>query len=316
MSEATNNHRIRVSASVRDNSGGTAYAFALNRNPSIEDITRKIKQTRLVPANMTLLGAFTSTATTLTAEVKEFVDWDTLTGATVGVPSGLVNYNDNTAAIVGLYYVFIYAVDPFKNSTIMPHPQNPIPMTTETVEVTQQTLGSFLAAGTANYAEQHNGVVDATVVLQKPFFDFYAGRTDKLYANVSVDPKDSVVNDVSVVAFSSAQTPGLSPDSSWPAFATQKKVIYSNSDFPIFGVEKTGLAEVSIDTFFTDTTDVSAGTSFTQYFTDSGYGAQLFYVYVTMRDIGFDKWIVKEYVVSVGDSPILTGSTAEIVVVV
>ena len=309
MSEATNNHRIRVSASVRDNSGGTAYAFALNRNPSIEDITRKIKQTRLVPANMTLLGAFTSTATTLTAEVKEFVDWDTLTGATVGVPSGLVSYND-TAAIVGLYYVFIYAVDPFKNSTIMPHPQNPIPMTTETIEVTQQTLGSFLAAGTANYAEQHNGVVDATVVLQKPFFDFYAGRTDKLYANVSVDPKDSVVNDVSVVAFSSAQT--VLPDA--PAFATQKKVIYSNSDLPIFGAVKTGLAEVSIDTFFTDTNSAT-GTSFTQYFIDTGYGAQLFYVYVTMRDIGFDKWIVKEYVVSVGDSPVLTGSTAEIVVV-
>jgi hypothetical protein len=266
---------------------------------------------------MTLLGAFTSTATTLTAEVKEFVDWDTLTGATVGVPSRLVSeyYVGLSAAIVAEYYVFIYAVDPFKNSTIMPHPQNPIPMTTETIEVTQQTLGSFLAAGTANYAEQHNGVVDATVVLQKPFFDFYAGRTDKLYANVSVDPKDSVVNDVSVVAFSSAQTPGLSPDS-WPAFATQKKVIYSNGDLPIFGGEKTGLAEVSIDTFFTDTTDVSAGTSFTQYFIDTGYGAQLFYVYVTMRDIGFDKWIVKEYVVSVGDSPILTGSTAEIVVVV
>jgi len=315
MSEATNNHRIRVSASVRDNSGGTAYAFALNRNPSIEDIKQKIKQTRLVPANMTSMGAFTSTATTLTAEVKEFVDWDTLTGATVAVPSGLVSYND-TGTVVGEYYVFIYAVDPFKNTTIMPHPQNPIPMTTETVEVTQQTLGSFLSAGTANYAEQHNGVVDATVVLQKPFFDFYAGRTDKLYANVSVDPKDSVVNDVSVVAFSSAQTPGLSPDS-WPAFATQKKVIYSNSDLPIFGVEKTGLAEVSIDTFFTDATDSSAaGTSFTQYFTDNGYGAQLFYVYVTMRDIGFDKWIVKEYVVSVGDPPVLTGSTAEIVVVV
>jgi hypothetical protein len=206
--------------------------------------------------------------------------------------------------------VFIYAVDPFKNSTVMPHPQNPIPMTTETIEVTQQTLGSFLAAGTANYAEQHNGVVDATVVLQKPFFDFYAGRTDKLYANVSVDPKDSVVNDVSVVAFSSAQT--VLPDA--PAFATQKKVIYSNSDFPIFGAVKTGLAEVSIDTFFTDTNSAT-GTSFTQYFTDTGYGAQLFYVYVTMRDIGFDKWIVKEYVVSVGDSPILTGSTAEIVVV-
>jgi hypothetical protein len=312
MSEVTNHHRIRVSATLRDNSGGgTAYAFALDQNPSIADITQKIKQTRLNKNSMTILGSFTTTATPLTADVTTVVSWDSLSTdrRTVATTSGLVSYNNtNPDAIVGLYHVFIYAVDPYKNTTVMAHPQNPIPMTTETIEITQAL--DFLSVGTTNYAEHHSNVSDATVELTSPLFDFYSGRTDKLYANISVDPKDSVVNDVSVVAFFSPQT----VLSDIPAF-TQKTNIYNNSTAPIFGTVKIEFTEVPLDNFFADTTDNTTGTSFIDHFTDKGYG-QTFYVYVVMRDVGFDKWIVKEYAVSVGEVPVLTGSTAEIVVTV
>ena len=304
MSSAnTNKHKIHATATVSDNSGGFAYAFALDQNPdSIGEIKQMIQQNKLTTGHMFKMGPFLATATQVNADVDSFVKWGTIVGSeTPQANNYLVSFDDSSSEqTVGQYYMFVYAVDPYKNITILPHPQNPIKMTTETIQLNFVTANWLSAPD--RYAEQRNNVSDATVTRLQPFFDFYNNQTDKLYANISVDPKDSVVNDVSVVAFSS-QISNVSD-------FTSRTKIYNIESSPIFGVEKNDFDRISIDKYFTGIVD-TVGTSF-EGTTPDWYG-QTFYVYVVMRDIGFDKWIVNEFEVTAGVAPVLTDSTAEIV---
>ena len=305
MSSAnTNKHKIHATATVSDNSGGFAYAFALDQNPdSIGEIKQMIQQNKLTTGHMFDMGPFLATATQVNADVDSFVKWGTIVGSeTPQANNYLVSFDDsNSEQTVGQYYMFVYAVDPYKNITILPHPQNPIKMTTETIQLNFVTTTGWLSAPD-RYAEQRNNVSDATVTRLQPFFDFYNNRTDKLYANISVDPKDSVVNDVSVVAFSS-QISNVSD-------FTSRTKIYNIERSPIFEGVKDDFDRISIDKYFTGIDD-TVGTSF-EGTTPDWYG-QTFYVYVVMRDIGFDKWIVNEFEVTAGVAPVLTDSTAEIV---
>ena len=303
-SENTNKHKIRATATVSDNSGGTAYAFALDQNPdSIGAIKQMIQQNKLTTTeHMFEMGTFLANATQVNVDVDSFVKWGTIDSETPQANNDLVSFNDSSGPTVGQYYMFVYAVDPYKNITILPHPQNPIKMTTETIQLNFVTTTGWLSAA-GRYAEQRNDVSDATVTRLQPFFDFYNNRTDKLYANISVDPKDSVVNNVSVVAFSSP----IEPISNVSDFTSRTQISPVESS-PIFGVEKHDFGEIPIDKYFTGIDD-TVGTSFEP--TD-WYG-QTFYVYVVMRDIGFDKWIVNEFEVTAGVAPVLTDSTAEIV---
>lgn len=292
-----NKHRIQVSATVRNNSGGTAYAFALDHNPSIWEIKEKIKDGKFTLTTMTNLGTFDVSGTSLSNNVTTFIQWDSVESAIAS--SDLVSFDDSNAdAVVGEYYMFIYAVDLYQNTNVMAHPQNPIRMTTETIVLTR-ALDLLYGDGSVNYAEQRNGVSDANVTLLTPLFDFYNGRTDMLYANISVDPNESAVNEVSVVAFSSQIVPMLNVST-----FSHKTVIYQE----IFGSAIS--IEESIDTFFTDMTDTT-GTLFNS----ANWYGQTFYVYVVMHDIGFDKWIVTEFEVQAGVPPNLSDSTAEIIVV-
>ena len=306
MSSAnTNKHKIHATATVSDNSGGFAYAFALDQNPdSIGEIKQMIQQNKLTTGHMFAMGTFLATATTLSVDVDSFVKWGTIVGSeTPQANNYLVSFDDSSDPTVGQYYMFVYAVDPYKNITILPHPQNPIKMTTETIQLNFVTANWLSAPD--RYAEQRNNVSDATVTRLQPFFDFYNNQTDKLYANISVDPKDSVVNDVSVVAFSS-QISNVSD-------FTLRTKIYNIESSPIFEGVKDDFGEIPIDKYFTGIGD-TVGTSFegTTGTTPDWYG-QTFYVYVVMRDIGFDKWIVNEFEVTAGVAPVLTDSTAEIV---
>lgn len=290
MSEVTNKHRIQVNATVRDSSGGKAYAFALDANASVSEIKLKIKQAKLVPeTHMTFLGDFGSVGTPLSVDVTQHIVW-------TSVNSGIRYQNSLTSG--DSYYAYIYAVDPFENAVVVASGANPIQMTTETITITFSTLQP------SEYAQQRTRV-EPTVDTVTGFFDFYNGKTDKLYAHLSIDPKESVVSDVSVVAFSSKQSL-----SAVESFDKAKRTVVFDDQTMISGAPTT-TPTTPIDRFYNGVSDAT-GTLFTDHFATNGYG-DVFYVYTVMRDVGFEKWIVQEFQVLAGKLPVIEGSTAEIV---
>ena len=293
MSEVTNKHRIQVNASVRDESGGKAYAFALDKAATPTDIKLTIKRKNLNPEmHMTYLGEFTSIDTDLSTDVTRFIEWETVNSEAISFDNSLVNGD--------AYHVYIYAVDPFQNATVVANSQNPITMTTDTIVI------QFSALQPERYAEQRalNEPV-LSILANRGFFDFYEGNITMLYANLSVDPQESVVSDISVVAFSSGpQTP-----SNVIAFPKDKRTLLVDDETMISTTQELGTT--GIERFYTDTNDTTTGTLFSEHFTANGYG-HVFHVYTVMRDVGFEKWIVRHDSVHTGTYPVLSNSTAEI----
>lgn len=206
-----NAYRITVSVQVKDNSGGTAYAFAVPAGAITDEpqILQKIKSKQLVPeTHMVVLQTasgdttFGPTYTTLTGSVESFVNWTDLSAAN----QALLNYNSDPAVSgVGQYDVYIYAVDVFKNGAVKKHPLSPIQMTSDTItiqEVTDMFIGD---ASTIEFAEHRKlAVPDPTLTTAKSLFDFHndnGPRKDFLYLmDPTLDKSEFVVDTVKVVA--------------------------------------------------------------------------------------------------------------------
>jgi hypothetical protein len=292
MSGVTNKHRIQVNARVKDESGGKAYAFALDKAATTTDIKLMIKRKKLTPEHMTYLGEFTSIGNDLSTEVTRFIAWDTVNSGTISFVNSLVNGD--------AYHMYIYAVDPFQNATVVANSQNPITMTTDTIVI------QFSALQPERYAERRalNEPV-LSIPANRGFFDFYVGNITMLYANLSVIPKESVVSDISVVAFYSEQI----NDQNVIAFPKDKRTLLVDDETMISTTHELGTT--GIERFYTDTSDTTTGTLFSEHFAANGYG-HVFHVYTVMRDVGFEKWIVRHDTVHAGTYPVLSNSTAEI----
>lgn len=201
---AENAYRITVSAQVKDNSGGTAYAFAVPAGaiPSDAQILQKVKSNQLVPeTHMFQLGTFGPLFTTLTGNVESFVNWADLSVAN----QALLNYDADTSA--GVYDVYIYAIDAFKNRAVQKHPLSPIQMTSDTITIAEVTnladmFINLIDDNTNQFAEHRNlTVADPTLTTAKSLFDFHNGRTDALYLmEPALNESEFVVDTVKVVA--------------------------------------------------------------------------------------------------------------------
>lgn len=203
---AENAYRITVSAQVKDNSGGTAYAFAVPAGAITDDaqILQKIKSKQLKPeTHMFELGTFGPNFTTLTGSVESFVSWDNLSAAN----QALLNYDETSS--IGQYDVYIYAIDPFKNKAVQKHPLSPIQMTSDTITIAEVTDLFIGDASTIEFAEHRNlAVADPTLTTAKSLFDFHnvnGPRTDFLYLMDPVlNESEFVVDTVKVVALQNA----------------------------------------------------------------------------------------------------------------
>lgn len=211
---AENAYRITVSAQVKDNSGGTAYAFAVPAGAITDDaqILQKVKSKQLVPeTHMFVLRTaggdttFGPNFTTLTGNVESFVNWDNLSAAN----QALLNYD--AAGPSGQYDVYIYAIDPFKNKAVQKHPLSPIRMTSDTITI-QEVTDLFIGdASTIEFAEHRKlDVPDPTLTTAKAMFDFHnvnGPRKDALYLmEPTLNKSEFVVDTVRVVALQNAPT--------------------------------------------------------------------------------------------------------------
>tara|TARA_B100001142_G_scaffold288119_1_gene304110 strand:- start:128 stop:1009 length:882 start_codon:yes stop_codon:yes gene_type:complete len=288
VSSAANKHRISVSASVRDNSGGTAYAFALKKNgtttdngandngPSVTILKNKIKTQHLKPAeHMVQLGVFGSEFTSVSGDVdKCVVDFN--------------NFSTGVLENLGEYFVYLYVVDIFNNMVIQPHPSNPVPMTSATIAIAPFD-GYFISTNTSNieYAEYRSNALDP-VVQQKngmDIFDFYNGRIDKLYANVDINPHESTVNNVRLVAFDSQ---------------ADNQTIINNATTVVYNE--------TTNNIFNETHDAGE----IQLAGNIEFG-KLYNVYSVIYDHGFNTDMVRQInTVTTGSKPILSGISVSI----
>ena len=298
---AENAYRITVSAQVKDNSGGTAYAFAVPAGAiaNESDILQKIKANQLPETKMFPLQTadggttFGPEFTTLTGNVESFVNWDNLALAN----EALLNY-DGPAGVVGSYDVYIYAIDNFKNRAVQKHPLSPIKMTSETITIAEITDLFIGDAGTIEFAEHRNlDVADPTLTPSGPLFDFHnagGARTDQLYLMEPVlDKSEFVVNTVKVVALKA-------PGSDLQAVAT-----FVNEGFGTL-VESFGpeAPETRIPKVFDSVSDTTGR--------DLTIGEE-YKVYSVIRNHGLNKDHVRLIqTVNAGTLPDITGATAVI----
>lgn len=296
---AENAYRITVSAQVKDNSGGTAYAFAVPTGAiaNESDILQKIKANQLPETKMFPLQTadggttFGPEFTTLTGNVESFVNWIDLT-----TPNEvLLNYNANSD--VGSYDVYIYAIDNFKNRAVQKHPLSPIQMTSETITIAEITDLFIGDANTIEFAEHRNlAVADPTLTPSGPLFDFHNGRTDKLYLMDPVlDKSEFVVDTVKVVALKTA-----------PVGDLQAVATFVNGGFGTL-VESFGpeAPETLIPKVFDSVSDTGAGRDLTI--------GEEYKVYSVIRNHGLNKDHVRLIqTVNAGTLPDITGATAVI----
>lgn len=295
---AENAYRITVSAQVKDNSGGTAYAFAVPAG-AIDDesqILKKIKANQLPETKMFVLQTadgetvFGPNFTTLTGNVENFVNWDNLTTPN----EALLNYNANSD--VGSYDVYIYAIDNFKNRAVQKHPLSPIQMTSETITIAEITDLFIGDASTIKFAEHRNlDVADPKLTTEKPLFDFHNGRISQLYLMDPVlDKSEFVVDTVKVVALKTA------PGSDLQAVAT-----FVNGGVGTL-VESFGLGatETPIPKVFDSVSDTTVR--------DLTIGEE-YKVYSVIRNHGLNKDHVRLIqTVNAGTLPVIIGATAVI----
>lgn len=311
-SAADNKHRIAINARVRDNSGGTAFAFALDSMVSATDLKTKIKQGRLTTANhMVNLGTFGSNFTDVSGNVEHFVVFTELNADTPAPLHDLVDFDSTTGE--GRYYVYLYVRDIFNNMVIQPHPINPIEMRSDTIEVAAEFDGYFLSTDKTGieFAEYRAGASNPQVTQKNTHdvFDFYNDRTDKLYANVTIDTNESVVNDVRLVAFSTSydDLSNATHVNGIAGFAAEKftEVYNDNTDNLFNETAYDAMGEKGIEKVFTGYDDTSAGSALV-------FG-NVYHVYSVVQDIGFGKPVVRLLkTVSTGAAPVLSGSSASI----
>ena len=309
-SAADNKHRIAVNARVRDNSGGTAYAFALDSPVNSAQLKTKIKLGQLTTANhMVELGTFGADFTDVSGNVEHFFVFTELNADTQAPLYDLVDFDSTTGD--GQYHVYLYVRDIFNNMVIQPHPSNPIPMKLDTIQVVKFD-GYFLSTDKTaiEFAEHRVGASNPRVDQKntQDVFDFYNARTTKLYANVEINTVESVVNNVRLVAFSTpydlsnaAHVNGILN------FAAEKFTsVYNNATINLFN--ETGydaMGEKAIEKVFSGYGDTSAGS-------DLAFG-NVYYVYSVVQDIGFDKPVVRLLkTVTTGAAPVLSGLSASI----
>jgi len=299
---AENAYRITVSAQVKDNSGGTAYAFAVPAGAIANEsqILQKIKARQLVPeTHMFELGAFGTNFTTLTGSVENFVNWDDLSAAN----QALINYDG--PAGVGSYDVYIYAIDAFNNRAVQKHPLSPIQMTSETITIAEVTDLFIGDASTIEFAEHRNlAVPDPTLSTENPLFDFHNGRTTQLYLMEPVlDKSEFVVDSVKVVALKTAPT----TDAQIATFAeTNGTLVVSFSEIitpagnTSFGP---GATETAIPKVFDSVSDTTGSEILTI--------GEEYKVYSVIRNHGLNKDHVRLIqTVAAGTLPVITDATA------
>lgn len=307
-SSAENKHRIAVAARVRDNSGGTAFAFALTSEQTATSLKTKIKLGQLTTTDhMVELGTFGSNFTDVSGNVEHsFVFTD------LGAQgSDLVDYDESTNA--GKYYVYLYVRDIFNNMVIQPHPSNPIQMKSDTIAVAEFD-GFFLSTDYSNareFAEYRAGAPNPHVTQKDghDMFDFYNNtRTDKLklYANVTLSTEESVVNNVRLVAFGTSYDLDLPTHVNKIANFMESTEVYNNKNPNLFNQTNydDGINEIVINKVYDNYSDTTGATLSL---------ATTYYVYSVMQDIGLDKPVVQLVrTVTTGAVPNLTSYSASI----
>lgn len=303
---AENAYRITVSAQVKDNSGGTAYAFAVPAGAITNDaqILQKVKSKQLVPeTHMFVLQTaggdttFGPNFTTLTGNVESFVNWDNLSAAN----QALLNYD--AAGPSGQYDVYIYAIDPFKNRAVQKHPLSPIRMTSDTItiqEVTNMTEMFIKLSddpdNTNQFAEHRKlDVADPTLTTEKSLFDFHnvnGPRKDALYLmDPELDESEFYVDTVRVVAL---KDPVSATDAQIATFAKTKGTLVES-----FG---TG-TETKLEKVFDSISDTTAGRALVI--------GETYEVYSVIHNKGLNKDHVHLMAtVAAGTFPVISGATA------
>jgi hypothetical protein len=311
-SAADNKHRIAVNARVRDNSGGTAYAFALDSPPvNSAQLKTKIKLGQLTTANhMVELGTFGADFTDVSGNVEHFFVFTELNADTQAPLYDLVDFDSTTGA--GQYHVYLYVRDIFNNMVIQPHPSNPIQMRSDTIQVAAEFDAYFLSTDASNqreFAEYRAGASNPQVTQKNTHdvFDFYNARTDKLYANVTIDTHESVVNNVRLVAFSTSydDLSNAAHVNGIAGFVASTEVYNDNTDNLFDEDAYDAMGEKAIEKVFTGYDDTSAGSALV-------FG-NVYHVYSVVQDIGFGKPVVRLLkTVSTGAAPVLSGLSASI----
>lgn len=289
-----NAYRITVSAQVKDNSGGTAYAFAVPAGAITDDaqILQKVKSNQLVPeTHMFELGTFGPNFTTLTGNVESFVNWADLSAAN----QALLNYD--AAGPSGEYDVYIYAIDAFKNKAVQKHPLSPIQMTSDTITIAEVTnlADMFINLiddpdNTNQFAEHRNlAVADPTLTTAKSLFDFHNGRTDALYLmDPELDKSEFFVGTVKVVALQNSDT-----DAQIAAFAETKGTLVESFDSG---------TETVIPAVFDSVSDTTGRALV--------FG-ETYKVYSVIHNVGLNKDHVRLMAtVPAGENPVITDATA------
>eukprot|EP00959_Pyramimonas_sp_CCMP1952_P091364 1912589-Pyramimonas_sp.AAC.2 len=195
MSANSNAFRLSVSAQVRDNSGGSAYAFAVPAATVLTETSIKqlVKQNKLVPdEHMLKLGDFGAEFSTFSGVLLNTLDVNT---------GGLTRLQNLQA-----YNVWFFAEDPFQNRTAVQHPNNPVPMTSETIELTAVNLIDLFVSGASaglRHAEGRRNVVAASVTQASSarVFDFYNDRRTHLFVTPELSTSEFVTGNVAFAAF-------------------------------------------------------------------------------------------------------------------
>lgn len=294
MSANSNAFRLSVSAQVRDNSGGSAYAFAVPAATALTETSIKqlVKQKQIEPAaHMVKLGDFVAEFSTLSGVVLNTLD----------VNTGALTRLQNLAA----YNVWFFAEDTFGNRTAVQHPNNPVPMTSETIELTAVNLSDLFVSGATaglRHAEGRRNVAAASVTQASSarVFDFYNDRRTHLFVTPELSTSEFVTGNVAFAAF----------DADVPASTVQAQLLasggfltYANTDeTPKRNAVALSLPEVQLPAIF----DGSAGSHALAF-------GETYQVYSVMHDIGLGTHTVAPYrTVVTGTPPTISNATAEI----
>lgn len=187
----SNSYNIQVSVNITDASSGSAYMFAVPTGTTNEtEIVNMLKLKELLPTHLVSLGDF-----------EGFNQVNEMSG---NIDEYLILSDKSTSSFQSNfeYDVYVYAIDMYKNRTVLKHPESPVLMTSETIVLAWTNL--FVANSAATkFAEHRNlSVPDPVLNLTGNVFDFSkhgAGQANKLYIQGNVDMSEFIIDSVKVV---------------------------------------------------------------------------------------------------------------------